>query len=43
MNDELQRTEQWHADRCGKWTGSKFVDNAIHFIQEFNRFGANVV
>lgn len=26
MNDDLQRTEQWHADRCGKFTGSRFVD-----------------
>ena len=26
MSDDLQRTAQWHADRAGKWTGSKFVD-----------------
>lgn len=26
MSDDLQRTEDWHADRAGKWTGSKFVD-----------------
>lgn len=26
MADELQRTAEWHADRAGKWTGSKFVD-----------------
>lgn len=26
MSEELQRTEQWHAERAGKWTGSKFVD-----------------
>ena len=26
MNDDLQRTETWHQERAGKWTGSKFVD-----------------
>lgn len=26
MTDDLQRTEAWHADRAGKFTGSKFVD-----------------
>lgn len=26
MADELQRTPEWHAERAGKWTGSKFVD-----------------
>lgn len=26
MSEDLQRTESWHADRAGKWTGSKFVD-----------------
>ena len=26
MSDDLQRTADWHADRAGKWTGSKFVD-----------------
>lgn len=26
MADDLQRTAEWHADRAGKWTGSKFVD-----------------
>ena len=26
MSDDLQRTAEWHAERCGKWTGSKFVD-----------------
>lgn len=26
MSDDLQRTEDWHAARAGKWTGSKFVD-----------------
>lgn len=26
MSDELQRTEQWHKDRAGKFTGSRFVD-----------------
>jgi putative phage-type endonuclease len=26
MSDDLQRTEDWHAQRAGKWTGSKFVD-----------------
>lgn len=26
MSDDLQRTDSWHADRAGKWTGSKFVD-----------------
>lgn len=26
MTDDLQRTEAWHADRTGKFTGSKFVD-----------------
>lgn len=26
MSDDLQRTSEWHADRAGKWTGSKFVD-----------------
>lgn len=26
MSDDLQRTESWHADRAGKFTGSKFVD-----------------
>lgn len=23
---DLQRTEEWHQDRCGKFTGSRFVD-----------------
>lgn len=26
MSDDLQRTAEWHADRAGKWTGSKFAD-----------------
>lgn len=26
MTDDLQRTAEWHADRAGKFTGSKFVD-----------------
>lgn len=26
MSEELQRTESWHADRCGKFTASRFVD-----------------
>jgi putative phage-type endonuclease len=26
MSDDLQRTADWHADRAGKWTGSKFVE-----------------
>lgn len=26
MSDELQRTEEWHQARCGKFTGSRFVD-----------------
>lgn len=26
MSDDLQRTEDWHAQRAGKWTGSKFAD-----------------
>lgn len=26
MADELQRTEEWHQARCGKFTGSRFVD-----------------
>ena len=26
MSDELQRTEQWHLERAGKFTGSKFCD-----------------
>lgn len=26
MTEELQRTADWHAERAGKWTGSKFVD-----------------
>lgn len=26
MADDLQRTADWHAQRAGKWTGSKFVD-----------------
>ena len=26
MSDDLQRTESWHADRCGKFTASRFVD-----------------
>ena len=26
MSDDLQRTAEWHADRAGKFTGSKFVD-----------------
>lgn len=24
--DQLQRTDDWFMDRCGKWTGSRFVD-----------------
>lgn len=24
--DQLQRTEKWFSDRCGKFTGSRFVD-----------------
>lgn len=26
MSDDLQRTDAWHADRCGKFTASRFVD-----------------
>lgn len=26
MSDDLQRTAAWHADRCGRFTGSRFVD-----------------
>lgn len=26
MIDDLQRTTEWHAERAGKFTGSKFVD-----------------
>lgn len=26
MADELQRTEEWHAERAGKFTGSRFCD-----------------
>lgn len=26
MSEDLQRTADWHAERAGKWTGSKFVD-----------------
>jgi predicted phage-related endonuclease len=26
MSEDLQRTDQWHADRCGKFTASRFVD-----------------
>lgn len=26
MTEDLQRTADWHAERAGKWTGSKFVD-----------------
>jgi len=26
MSDELQRTEAWHKERAGKFTGSKFAD-----------------
>jgi putative phage-type endonuclease len=26
VSDDLQRTQDWHAQRAGKWTGSKFVD-----------------
>jgi putative phage-type endonuclease len=26
MAEELQRTEEWHMARCGKFTGSRFVD-----------------
>lgn len=26
MSEELQRTAEWHADRCGRFTGSRFVD-----------------
>lgn len=26
MSDDLQRTDAWHAERAGKFTGSKFVD-----------------
>lgn len=26
MSEELQRTDEWHADRAGKFTGSKFAD-----------------
>lgn len=26
MSEDLQRTDQWHQDRCGKFTASRFVD-----------------
>lgn len=26
MSEELQRTAEWHAERAGKFTGSRFVD-----------------
>lgn len=26
MSEQLQRTEKWFSDRCGKFTGSRFVD-----------------
>lgn len=26
MSEELQRTDAWHQDRCGKFTASRFVD-----------------
>lgn len=26
MSEDLQRTDAWHADRCGKFTASRFVD-----------------
>lgn len=26
MADELQRTDEWHAERAGKFTGSRFAD-----------------
>ncbi|QEL64747.1 hypothetical protein OTERR_12710 [Oryzomicrobium terrae] len=26
MSEELQRTDAWHAERAGKFTGSRFVD-----------------
>lgn len=26
MSEDLQRTEAWRQDRCGKWTGSAIID-----------------